>query len=111
MYVRSASMRMVPVVNRTLGVVRRFDGNRGKPTGRPARLPARESDQLPGARGQCVRAGVVRILGTLGLPRGYFALDGFSGRPQCRQLPADRRRQFLACHAIGTFGVYSRDEQ
>ena len=43
---RSGSTRIVPVVNRTLGVVRCLALKRGNPTFRPARLPVRESDQF-----------------------------------------------------------------
>ena len=52
---RSGSTRITPVVNRTLGVERRRDLNRGKPIRRPARLPLRESDQLARARAKASR--------------------------------------------------------
>jgi len=43
---RSVSTRITPVVNRTLGVVRRRALKRGNPTVRPARLPDLESAQF-----------------------------------------------------------------
>ncbi|CFS04851.1 Uncharacterised protein [Mycobacterium tuberculosis] len=43
---RSSSMRMVPVVNRTLPGSRRPDLNRGKPTRRPLRVPFLPAFQL-----------------------------------------------------------------
>ena len=46
---------MVPVVNRTDGVVRRRDLNRGNPTGLPFRLPVRESFQFFNARASASR--------------------------------------------------------
>jgi hypothetical protein len=52
---RSGSTRIVPVVNRTLGVVRRRDLNRGNPTARPARLPVRESAQFFSPRARASR--------------------------------------------------------
>ncbi|MFC7760505.1 hypothetical protein ACFQY4_22595 [Catellatospora bangladeshensis] len=45
-----SSTRIVPVVNRTDGVTRRRDRNRGNPTRAPARRPDRDADQLPSAR-------------------------------------------------------------
>jgi hypothetical protein len=53
--IRSGSTRIAPVVNRTLGVVRRRDLNRGKPDGRPARFPLRESVQFFNPRASASR--------------------------------------------------------
>ncbi len=52
---RSDSTRIAPVVNRTDAMVRRRDLNPGNPTGRPARLPERESAQFFNARARASR--------------------------------------------------------
>src|SRR3982075_1756526 len=62
---RSVSTRITPVVNRTLGVVRRRPLKRGNPTVRPARLPDLESAQFFGRTCYTVHASVARLFAAL----------------------------------------------
>jgi hypothetical protein len=52
---RPGSIRITPVVNRTVGVLLRRDLNRGNPIFGPVRLPVRDSFQLPSARARASR--------------------------------------------------------
>ena len=97
--------RITPVVNRTLGVVRRRALKRGNPTVRPARLPDLESAQFVRRTGYTVQASVERLCAALTPPRGDLGFGGVPGATQRGQVPSQRSSEVLTIHAVGAFGA------
>ena len=103
---RSVSTRITPVVNRTLGVVRRRAVKRGNPTVRPARLGGR--GVRPVLRGE--RATPSRPVVNASVPHSLHHgaisdVAAFQARRRRGQVPSQRSSEVLTIHAVGAFGA------